>query len=68
MIAGLAWGTRYLVDAHRPAQDAADSIGLPMTVFYHPDHAYNYTNSLANVLRDRKTELHVTWLPEMYFV
>lgn len=46
----LPWGARYLVDAHRPAQDYADWSGVAMTVFYHPDHAFNFTEDRKSVV------------------
>jgi hypothetical protein len=58
---------RYLVDAHRPAQDLANQTGLAQTVFYHPDFAYSHTTLGSKILRDRKTESFVTWLPANYF-
>jgi uncharacterized protein YyaL (SSP411 family) len=61
------WGCMYRADADRPAQEAADQSGLPLTVFYHPDHAHSYTNTFATILRDRKTVKFVTWLPSQYF-
>lgn len=63
----LICGVRYLVDAHRPAQDAADFLMLPMTVFYNPDYGYNCTESTARILRDKRTQLYVTWLPLRYW-
>jgi hypothetical protein len=64
---GNPWGAKFRCDAERPAQDLADAIGLPQTVFYHPDHAWNCTHAMAKILRDKQTELHVTWLPSNYF-
>jgi hypothetical protein len=58
---------KHLADAHRPAQDAADKTRLPQTVFYHPDHAFSWTNSGAGVLRDKQTMVRVTWLPSNFF-
>ena len=58
---------RFLVDAHGAAQDAADSFGLPQTVFYHPDYSYSWGSTGERVLKDRKTEQFVTWLPSNYF-
>lgn len=59
--------TTILVNAHRPAMDAANATMLPQTVFYHPDHAFNNTNTSAAILRDKKTQQFVTWLPDNYF-
>jgi hypothetical protein len=59
--------SKFLVNAHRPAQDAADATGLPMTVFYHPDHGFDCTNTTTPILRDKKTTQHVTWLPSNFF-
>lgn len=57
----------YLVDAHRPAMDQANKFRLPQTVFYHPDWGYANTAPLSRILSDRKTVVHVSWLPENYF-
>lgn len=64
---GLPWGAMYLVNAQGPAQEAADSGGMPVTVFYHKDYGYNFTNPHAKILKDRNTEKFVTWLPARYF-
>ena len=59
----------HLVDMHRPAQDAADKSWLPQTVYYHRDEGFSYTCAVGSkILRDRKTEQFVTWLPSNYFV
>lgn len=63
----LPFGAFYLIDAHRPAMDTADSSMLAQTVFYHPDHAHSFAPPGSKILRDRKAELHVTWLPARYF-
>ena len=65
-MANLQSSAKSLVDIHRPAQDAATETSLPMTVFYHPDWAYSYAESGARILRDKKTEKFVTWLPATY--
>lgn len=57
-----------LVDAHRPAMDAANKTSLPMTVFYHRDYGFCWTATGSKVLREKETKLHVTWLPDNYFV
>ena len=59
--------TTILADAHRPAQALADITGLPMTVFYHPDYAYGWMESGAKILKDKKSEVKVTWLPTSFF-
>ena len=40
---------------------------LAQTVFYHPDFAFSNIVPGAKILRDRKTEQYVTWLPARYF-
>jgi hypothetical protein len=60
--------SKYLADAHRPAMDDANAIGLPQTVFYHPDYAFSNIHTISPILRDKKTNVHVTWLPDNYFV
>lgn len=67
MSMGIPMGCMYKCNAVGPAQDGADSIGLPMTQFYHPDHGWNFTNVFANVLKDKRTVLYVTWIPTNYF-
>ena len=59
--------TKYLVDAYRPAMDAANKTGLPQTVFYHPDYAFSWVESGSRILRDKQSKVHVTWLPEGFF-
>lgn len=56
-----------LYEVHRPAMDAANRFGLPQTVFYHPDEGYTHTATSSKILRDRKTQQFVTWLPDKYF-
>lgn len=56
-----------LVNAHAPAQAAADLTMLAQTVFYHPDHEYNNTWTGARILTDKRTKVFVTWLPGKYF-
>jgi hypothetical protein len=60
-------GAFWRCDAIRPAQDLADSTGLPQTQFYHPDHGWTSRPAGSVLLRDPQTELYVTWLPERYF-
>lgn len=55
------------VDAHRPAQDNADKSLLPQTVFYHPDWAYSSIATGSRILREKKTQQFVTWLPAKFF-
>lgn len=57
----------HLVDAKGAACKHADRVQMPLTVFYHPDYANTYTGTLADVLKDEKTELFVTYLPSQYF-
>ena len=57
----------YLADAHAPSMGMANKTGLPQTVFYHPDYGYTCTNTTALILRDKKTQKIVTWLPCNYF-
>ena len=56
-----------LVNAHRPAQNLANESGLPQTVFYHPDYAFTQTCAGSKILKDKKTEQFVTWLPDNFF-
>ena len=58
---------RSPVDQHREAMDAADKYQLPQTVFYHPDFGFANTAPYSKILKDRKTELYVTWLPDRFF-
>jgi hypothetical protein len=67
MSATLAPYARYRIDAYGPAMDLADSTRLPQTVFYHPDHAWTCAVFGAKILRDRKSEQYITWLPQNYF-
>jgi len=58
---------RVLVEAHRPAMDEANRIGLPQTVFYHPDWGFSNACWASGIMRDKHTIQHVTWLPENFF-
>ena len=59
--------TTLLVNAHRPAMDAANVTGLPQTIFYHPDWGYSNAVWGAKILRDKQTTQYVTWLPIDFF-
>jgi hypothetical protein len=60
-------GSKYEVDARHAACVAADKHGLPQTVFYHADCGWTHTEPTAKVLRQRGTEVAVTYLPSKYF-
>jgi len=50
------------------AQRAADSFGLPQTVYKTADtYGWAHTNALANLLSSPGTQVHMTALPFCYF-
>lgn len=58
----------HIADAHPRAMAKSNLTGLPMTVFSHPDWGFAHADTGAKILRDKKTTMYVTWLPDNFFV
>ena len=59
--------TRYMIEAYRPAMDAADKSSLPQTVFYHADIGWSHLDATNPRLRGPGMERALTWLPSGWF-